>query len=153
TLELHAPGAGEIARLRVEVDDLHVLRQELEHARTFGDTEHVEPLIARLTAWGERELRVVIASDSQSRTDRLFGVLAGRGGAVGLAAAGERPSAAPGVTIVTGAPAHGFAAVRDGVAVVTCADIFGQRTHHPGARRKRAKDALLGGVADFSQLA
>src|SRR6185436_19111846 len=125
TLELHAPG-GEIARLRVEVDDLHVLRQELEHARTFGDTEHVEPLIARLGAWREGGLRVAIASDSQGRTDRLFGVLSGRGVAVRLAAPGERPVAVHGVTIVTGAPAHGFASVRDGVAVVTCADIFGQ---------------------------
>ncbi len=151
TLELHAPGDGPV-RMRAEVDDLRVLRQELEHARTFGDTEHVEPLIARLAAWREAAVRVAIASDSQSRTDRLLGVLAGRGVEVRLAAAGERPGAAPGVTIVAGAPAHGFASVRDGVAVVTCADIFGQRTHHPGARRKRAKDALLGGVADFAQL-
>jgi transcription-repair coupling factor (superfamily II helicase) len=152
TLEVHAPDA-EIARLRVEVDDLHVLRQELEHARTFGDTEHVEPLITRLAGWRADGVRVAIASDSQGRTDRLYGVLAGRGIDVRLAAAGERPGAAPGVTILAGAPAHGFASVLDGVAIVTCADIFGQRTHHPGARRRRAKDALLGGVADFSQLA
>jgi len=153
TLELHASGADEPARLRVEVDDLHVLRQELEHARTFGDTEHVEPLIARLASWRKQQVRVAIASDSQSRTDRLFGVLSARGIDVRLAAPGERPGAAPGVTIVAGAPAHGFASPRDGVAVVTGADIFGQRTHHAGTRRKRAKDALLGGVADFSQLA
>ena len=150
TLELHGPAE---VRLRVEVDDLRVLRQELEHARTFGDTEHIEPLIARLAGWRERGMRVAIASDSQGRTDRLFGVLAGRGIEVRLAAAGERPGAAAGVTIVAGAPAHGFASPRDGVAVVTAADIFGQRTHHPASRRKRAKDALLGGVADFSQLA
>ena len=32
--------------------------------------------------------------------------------------------------------------------------MFGQRTHHhPASSRKRAKDALLGGVSDFSQLA
>ncbi|HSK00258.1 MAG TPA: transcription-repair coupling factor [Kofleriaceae bacterium] len=151
TLELHDSGAG-VVRLRAEVDDLHLLRQELEHARTFGDTEHVEPLVARLAAWREQQVRVVIASDSQSRTDRLYGVLSGRRIDVRLAA-DARPGAAPGVTIVPGAPAHGFASPRDGVAVVTCADIFGQRTHHPGARTKRAKDALLGGVADFSQLA
>jgi transcription-repair coupling factor (superfamily II helicase) len=172
TLELHDPASGPAAgvvHLRAEVDDLHLLRQELEHARTFGDTEHVEPLVTRLAAWREQQVRVVIASDSQSRTDRLYGVLAGRRIDVRLAAPAEvgtdgpsgarpwaadaRPGAAPGVTIVPGAPAHGFASPRDGVAVVTCADIFGQRTHHPGARTKRAKDALLGGVADFSQLA
>ena len=31
--------------------------------------------------------------------------------------------------------------------------MFGQRTHHATKQRKRAKDALLGGVADLSQLA
>src|SRR5262249_53300411 len=93
TLELHAtddpahPGA----RLRVGVDALHVLGQELEHARTFGDTEHVEPLIARLAGWRQQEVRVAIASDSQSRTDRLFGVLSSRNVPVRLAAAGEKP--------------------------------------------------------------
>jgi transcription-repair coupling factor (superfamily II helicase) len=152
TLEVHTPGEA-LTRLRAEVDDLRVLRQELEHARTFGDTEHVEPLLARLAGWREQAMRVVIASDSQGRTDRLFGVLSGRGVPVRLAAPGERPGAALGVTIVSGAPAHGFASPRDGVAVVTCADIFGQRTHRPGARKKRAKDAFLGGVADFAQLA
>ncbi|HWO21044.1 MAG TPA: transcription-repair coupling factor [Kofleriaceae bacterium] len=154
TLEIYAPGAtgASVTRLRAEVDDLHVLRQELEHARTFGDTEHVEPLLARLAAWRAADVRVAIASDSQSRTDRLLGVLGNRRVPVRLAAPGERPGAAPGVTLVTGAPAHGFASLRDGVAVVTSADIFGQRTHHPGAKRKRAKDAFLGGVADFSQL-
>jgi transcription-repair coupling factor (superfamily II helicase) len=152
TLELHIPGDA-VTRLRVEIDDLRVLRQELEHARTFGDTEHIEPLLARLTAWRKEDVRVAIASDSQSRTDRLLGVLSNRRVPVRLAEPGERPGTEPGVTIVSGAPAHGFASPRDGVAVVTCADIFGQRTHHPGAKRKRAKDAFLDGVADFSQLA
>ena len=35
-------------KLRLDVDDLRVLRQELDHARTFGDTEHVTPLLAAL---------------------------------------------------------------------------------------------------------
>ncbi|HEV7557147.1 MAG TPA: CarD family transcriptional regulator, partial [Kofleriaceae bacterium] len=137
--------------LRLAVDDLHVLRQELEHARTFGDTEHAGPLVTALGKW--HGMRVAIACDSQSRLDRLFGVLSARNIAVRVAAAGERPMASPGVTLVAGAPAHGFASPNDGVAIVTAADIFGQRTHHAKSSRKRAKDALLGGVADFSQLA
>ncbi|MGN6109611.1 MAG: transcription-repair coupling factor [Kofleriaceae bacterium] len=152
TLELHEPDDRAI-RLRVEVDPLRTLQQELEHARTFGDTEHVQPLIERLGAWRRAGVRVAIASDSQSRTDRLFGVLSARGVDVRLAAAGERPMAHASVTIVAGTPAHGFASPRDGVALVTTADIFGQRTHHARNQRKRAKEALLGGVSDFSQLA
>ncbi len=147
------PGAEAVdaERLRVSPDDLHVLAQELAHARTFGDTEHADPLIAALKKW--RKLSVVIACDSQSRIDRLHGVLAARGLEVRVAPAGERPGDAGGVTIVHGAPAHGFASERDGIAVITATEIFGQRTHHAAKQRKRAKDALLGGVSDFSQLA
>jgi transcription-repair coupling factor (superfamily II helicase) len=148
-LELHDdPGT----HIRIEIDDLRTLKQELDHARTFGDTEHAEPLLTALARWRKQGMRVTIASDSQGRTDRLLGVLAARGVDVRVGAAGERPTAHPGVTIVSGAPAHGFASPKDGVAVVTAADIFGQRTHHGGTSRKRAKDALLGGVSDFSQL-
>ncbi|MBA3464684.1 MAG: transcription-repair coupling factor [Deltaproteobacteria bacterium] len=125
--------------VRVEIDDLHVLAQRLEHARTFGDTEHVAPLVAAIESWTRDGLSVQIACDSQSRIDRLQGVLGARG------------VLGPRVSIVPGAPAHGFASVRDRVAVVIAADVFGQRTHHSKAK-KRAKEALLGGVSDFSQL-
>jgi transcription-repair coupling factor (superfamily II helicase) len=151
TLELHEHG-DEVARVRVEVDDLRVLKQELDHARTFGDTEHAQPLLAALARWHKQGMRVAIACDSQSRADRLLGVLSARGLDVRVAATGERPMSAIGVAIVHGAPLHGFASPRDGVALVTAADIFGQRTHHARSSQKRAKDALLGGVADFSQL-
>jgi transcription-repair coupling factor (superfamily II helicase) len=150
-LELH--DTGDTTRLRVEVDDLRVLKQELDHARTFGDTEHAAPLVAALGKWRRDGLRVAIACDSQSRRDRLYGVLAARGIDVRLADAGDRPGSALGVTLVAGAPAHGFASLRDGVAVVTAADVFGQRTHHTPSKRRRARDALLGSVGDFSQLA
>ena len=149
-LELHdASGA---TRLRVEIDDLRVLKNQLDHARTFGDVEHAAPLGEAIGRWRGDGLRVAIACDSQGRSDRLFGVLAARGIAVRLAAPGERPGAVDGVTLVAGAPAHGFASRRDGIALVTAADVFGQRTHHVQRQRKRAKDALLGGVGDFSML-
>ncbi len=127
------------ARLRVDVDDLHVLRQELDHARTFGDTEHVTPLLTALKKWRAEGVAVTIALDSQSRIDRLAGVLDARG--------------VTDVKLVAGTPAHAFAAPRDHVALVTGDLIFGQRTHHATNRKKRAKDALLGGVSDWSQLA
>ena len=150
TLEVEGtPGT----RVRVEIDDLRVLKQELEHARSFGDTEHAQPLVTAIAKWRRDGLRVVIACDSQSRIDRLHGVLVQRGVDLRLAEPGERPGDAVKVTLATGAPAHSFASRRDGIAMVTAADIFGQRTHHAKNQRKKAKDALLGGVADFSQLA
>jgi transcription-repair coupling factor (superfamily II helicase) len=80
-------------------------------------------------------------------------VLAARGLDIRIAAAGERPLASEGVTIIAGSPTQSFASLKDGVALVTASDIFGPRTHHAGTQKKRAKDALLGGVADWSQLA
>ena len=151
TLELHGPSDAE--KLRVDIDPLSVLRQELDHARTFGDTEHVMPLLAALKKWDALGMRVAIASDSQIRTDRLLGVLGARGVEVRVAAAGERPTAELGVTLIAGTPAHSFASAKDGVALVTTSDIFGERVHHGGQKKKRAKDALLGGVSDWSQLA
>jgi transcription-repair coupling factor (superfamily II helicase) len=151
TLEVH--GETDAEKLRVDVDPLSVLRQELEHARTFGDTEHVMPLLAALNRWAELGLRVAIACDSQSRTDRLHGVLTARGVTVRTAAPGEPPMSEPGVALVAGAPAHSFASVKDRVALVTATDIFGERIHHPSQNKKRAKDALLGGVSNWSQLA
>ncbi len=156
-LEISEPGS-QAHRLRVEVDDLRVLAQELDHARTFaGEAEHAAPLATALTRWTRRGMRVAIAADSQSRVDRLVGVLTGRGFAVRIADPAEAPlastTAAGDIAIFRGAPAHGFASPADGVALVTATDIFGQRVHHVSPRRKKARDALLGGVADFSQLA
>src|SRR3569832_1024147 len=76
--------------------------------------------------------------ESQSRIDRLAGVLDQRG--------------VTDVRLVAGTPAHAFASVSDHVALVTGDLIFGARTHHAGNRKKKAKDALLGGVSDWSQL-
>jgi transcription-repair coupling factor (superfamily II helicase) len=98
-------------------------------------------------------MRVSIASDAQGRTDRLHGVLAARGVDVRIGAANEPPLTHDGVTIVFGKPAQSFASGRDAVALVTTADIFGERVHRANTRKKKAKDALLGGVSDWSQLA
>ncbi|HET9987951.1 MAG TPA: DEAD/DEAH box helicase, partial [Kofleriaceae bacterium] len=140
---LEVTGDSDATRLRVEIDDLRVLRQELDHARTFGDTEHVTPLLTALQRWRSNGVAVTIALDSQSRIDRLAGVLEQRG----------VPLSGDGVRLVAGTPAHAFASVKDHVALVTGDLIFGARTHHAGNRRKKAKDALLGGVSDWSQLA
>ena len=135
---LEVTGDTDATRIRVDIDDLRVLRQELDHARTFGDTEHVTPLLAALKRWRADGVAVTIALDSQSRIDRLAGVLDQRGVAD--------------VRLVAGTPAHAFASVSDHVALVTGDLIFGARTHHAGNRKKKAKDALLGGVSDWSQL-
>ena len=140
--ELHPPtdaGSETAVPLRVDVDNLHLLGQQLEHARTFGDTEHVEPLIAKIRAWRSDGIAVTIALDSHSRVERLTGVLAARG--------------IIDIAITSAAPMHAFASPRDGIAFVTGDLIFGHRTHRAGAHKQRARDALLGSVSDWSQLA
>jgi transcription-repair coupling factor (superfamily II helicase) len=136
---LEVAGGSDAEKLRVDIDPLAALRQQLEHARTFGDTEHVGPLIQALERWHEIGVVPTIVCDSQNRIDRLQGVLAARG--------------VVNVHIVAGVLSHSFASVKDALAFVTADDIFGERTHRPSAKKKRAKDALLGGVADWSQLA
>ncbi|HEY4059605.1 MAG TPA: DEAD/DEAH box helicase, partial [Kofleriaceae bacterium] len=148
TLEIvDTPGT----KLRVAIDEQRVLKQELEHARTFGDTEHAGPLVAAIKKWRADGLAVVIACDSQNRADRLHGVLGQRGIELRAAVAGERPGG-NGVTLVEGHPSASFASPADQLAIVIAADVFGERTHRAKSQRKKAKDALLGGVADFSQL-
>src|SRR6201999_336206 len=66
---LEVTGDSDATRIRVDVDDLRVLRQELDHARTFGDTEHVTPLLTALKRWRAEGVAVTIALDSQSRID------------------------------------------------------------------------------------
>ena len=78
--------------VRVDIDNLSVLKQELDHARSFGDTEHAQPLVTAIARWRRDGLRVVIACDSQSRIDRLHGVLAARGVELRLPPPGERPA-------------------------------------------------------------
>ncbi|MCX5741666.1 MAG: DEAD/DEAH box helicase, partial [Proteobacteria bacterium] len=132
--------ATDLVRLRVDIDNLRTLRQELDHARTFsGEADHASPLVTAIRRWLAEGLAVTIGCDSQNRFDRLQGVLAARKLA--------------GVELVHGTPTASFASPKDRVAIVTSADVFGVRTHHTSARQKRARDALLGGVADFGQLA
>src|SRR5207248_8131362 len=100
-------------------------------------------LVEAIAGWRERGISVALACDSQSRLDRLHGVLAARGVDIGLA---ERPFAAPGVHVIASAPTHSFAAPADGIALVAADAVVGLRTHHATTRKRRARDALLGAV-------
>jgi transcription-repair coupling factor (superfamily II helicase) len=143
--------------LHVGVDTQQTLRLALERAR-HADAEHgAGPLMGAVQAWAADGAAVLLAGDSQARVDRLLGLCELADVPARLletAAEVDAALAQPGVAITRSAPSAGFTAVADRVVVITSADIFGART---GARgkpaSKRARDALLGGVADFSQLA
>ena len=154
TLELadDPRGAGATA-LRVTIDPLTSLRAELERARVQHHDQLAAPLARALGAARRDGAAITIAADSAQRADRLVGLLEG----FGLAA--ERAEAFapdPELARVVIAPlSHSFASRDDGVLVLGAGDIFGVKRAAPRSKSaaKKAKEALLGGVGDFSQLA
>jgi transcription-repair coupling factor (superfamily II helicase) len=145
-----AAGAG---RLEVHVDPLAALRTELERARLQHDDHLAQPLLRAIAALRADGVAVALAADSAARADRLVGLLEGHGLAADRTATLTANSDAVAIAI---APLSGsFAAAADRLAVIAAADVFGVKRAAPRRRdaRRKAKDALLGGVSDFSQLA
>ena len=135
------------------------LRYELERARRQKAPELMRPLAAALGDWRDAGWRTAITCDSAGRAERLAGLLAEYGITASsieadpfrfdAIAAGGPPA------LVRGRLSAGFTLPADRVAILSDDDIFGARraqsTHQRQAAR-RARDALMGGVADFSQL-
>ncbi len=154
TLELAADprGAGATA-LRVTIDPLGSLRTELERARIQHADQLGAPLGRALGRARADGIAITLAADSAQRADRLVGLLEG----FGLAA--ERADAFapdPELARVVIAPlSASWKSIDDGVLVLGAGDVFGAKRAAPRGKSaaKRAKEALLGGVGDFSQLA
>ncbi|MBE7447791.1 MAG: transcription-repair coupling factor [Kofleriaceae bacterium] len=165
TLELaDDPRAAGAAVLRVALDDLRPLRAELERLRAQHDDHLAAPLARAVAAWRADGLTVTFAADSAQRADRLAGLLDGYGLAADrIAELGPGALAAPaGAPLDPGAPVRiavaplsaSVVSRADGLAVISTADVLGARKAAPRrAAARKARDALLGGVGDFSQLA
>lgn len=147
------PRATGADRLEVRVDTLAALRTELERARVHHDDHLAAPLVRAIAAARADGRAVAIAADSAARADRLVGILEGHGLAADRAAA---LTAGDGAVAVAIAPlSASFDSPGDRLLVIASADVFGVKRAAPRRRdaRRKAKDALLGGVGDFSQLA
>ncbi len=161
TLELAGDPRAEGAEvLRVALDDLRPLRTELERMRVHHDDHLALPLLKAVAGWRGDGLAVTFVADSAQRADRLAGLVKGEradadapsADAAPLARlADAQPGDAPRVVI---APlSASFVSRADGVALVSSADVFGAKKAAPRrSASKKARDALLGGVGDFSQL-
>ncbi|HUH01483.1 MAG TPA: transcription-repair coupling factor [Kofleriaceae bacterium] len=145
--------------VRLAADDNQLLRSELERARHQHADELIRPLVAAIRTWRADGHRIAIACDGGSRRERLLGLL--RDYDVDARTADDPvaaiETAVPGAppTLVSGDLSRGFTLAAEGLVLLTCDDIFGQRVRaRPATTRaaKRARDALLGGVSDFSQL-
>ena len=135
------------------------LRAELERARRQHAEDLIQPLVAQLRDWHETGWRVAIACSSASRAERLAALLTEYGAPHAVREMDPlRPDALePGAppVLVRAPVSAGFTLPGDRTAVVSDDDIFGARraasTRQKQAAR-RAREALLGGVSDFSQL-
>jgi transcription-repair coupling factor (superfamily II helicase) len=139
--------------IAVAIDPLARLRTELERARVQHDDHLGDPLTRAIAlARADGTATVVIAADSAQRADRLHGLLEGHGLAADRV---ERLGVADAVQLMVAPLSQSFASAADGLLAIAAGDVFGKKHHGPRQKSasKRAKDALLGGVGDFAQLA
>tara|TARA_R110002073_G_scaffold123819_3_gene267680 strand:+ start:52214 stop:55810 length:3597 start_codon:yes stop_codon:yes gene_type:complete len=147
------------SHVHIAVDDNVALRGQLDRLRKTKSEDLVAPLIEALARWKELGFRVILACRSTSRLARLKGLL------------DEREVE---VTVATDRGLHWELAERNGppamcrselsssfalpdqrIAVVTDDDVFGEQrrsTQRQKRAAQRAREALKGGVSDFSQL-
>jgi len=145
--------------LKLSIDDNRGVRSELERARQQQATELIQPLVDAIGSWRKDGWRIVITSDNTNQRDRLAGLLREYEQPPVFSSAAEldleqiEPGSAP--VIVSGLLTSGFAFAADQLVVLTEDDLFGPRRHTSRKQRRAAKkalDALLGNVSDFSQL-
>ena len=144
--------------LRLDIDANTAIRSALERARRQNADDLIQPLLDAFGRWSAEGWRVAIVCDGESRRERLRALLDACGVALELAEGAPLPPLSAGgpLALVRGHLSEGFAAPADKLVLLTDRDIFGARRHTTKRQRaaaKRAREALLGGATDFSQLA
>jgi transcription-repair coupling factor (superfamily II helicase) len=118
------------------------------------DEETTDVVVRYVRKWQRAGMRVVLACDSQSRADRLQGVLTARklsAEIVGNFAA--TTALADGVIAITlTSPGASFISPGDELAVLIAADIFGEKVTHTVRRKNAGKREFFASINDFSQL-
>ncbi len=141
------------------VDDNIALRGQLERLRKTKADDLAKPLLDALAHWKERGFQVVLACRSASRLGRLQALLSEKDQEAVVAP--ERglhwelavPAGPP--LLCRSHLSSGFALPEQCIAIVTDDDVFGEKRRTSSRQKRaaqRARDALRGGVSDFSQL-
>ncbi len=130
------------------------LRADIMRARGSHEEEIAEVVVRYVRKWQRQGMRVVIACDSQSRADRLQGVLTARKLTAELAANFAVTHALPAamVALTLTSPGASFISPGDEVAVLIAADIFGEKVSHTVRRKNAGKREFFASINDFSQL-
>ncbi|MEP7050962.1 MAG: DEAD/DEAH box helicase, partial [Pseudomonadota bacterium] len=124
--------------------DLSDLARAVKGARNeHGKHGALQPLLERISAYGEAGLQVVICARTETQAERLTALLSHRGVTAGVWRGGEEaPPPASQVCLVTAPLARGVLAQAEGFVLITEEEIFGARAHRP-AEKKRSARALL----------
>jgi transcription-repair coupling factor (superfamily II helicase) len=129
---------------------------------TRGRRGALDPLVRRIRAWRERDVRVVLTARASTQAERLVALLRGHDvpirahlGNEGLGAAllDDPALGRDVVEVVCGTLAHGALLPVERLALVTEEEIFGGRARRRAPRGTGAKDAARAFVDDLRNLA
>lgn len=158
-LRLEGESSTFTAGLHIAVDDNVGLRGQLDRCRKVGANDPVRPLIDALATYREQGYKVAFACASSNRLARLHALLSEHAVDVGIDESRRLPLESMehgGAPLLTRARlSSGFRIENEALVVLTDDDIFGEKRRSSRRQRRaaeRAREALKGGVADFSQL-
>jgi transcription-repair coupling factor (superfamily II helicase) len=170
-LEIYDVGAGDADELRLRAEPNRELAQALDAARRGHGKDlagrsaqsparsvnnAAAPLLAAIAKWRADGYRVAVVCGSEQRAMRLAALLAETAGGERAAPPIRPLELEPGaVRLYNGDLSAGLQLPGDRLALITDADLFGARKITAPRQKRaatRARDALLGAVADFSQL-
>jgi transcription-repair coupling factor (superfamily II helicase) len=150
------------AVLDLGAEDQLALTTELSHRRAAagkGAEDALAPLVARIRAWLDSGLRVIVSARTKTQAERIGSLLsgdkvpvAGKPGPFSASLATAPPSRA--VHVVLGGVTSGFVLATEALVLVTEEEIFGTRAHRKQQKSKRNKRSKADAfVEDLRQLA
>ncbi len=139
-----ADAAGAESSIGIDVGKLEGLRVELVRSRADRQEELLRPLVDRLGELHESGARVWLVAGNVQGADRLRSLLAGYGMRLDVGPAPKWPEltagGAPSIAIAIGALGHGFHLPLDGAALISEAEIFGDKVVRRAPKRGRGFD-------------
>jgi transcription-repair coupling factor (superfamily II helicase) len=147
------------AEAHFSVDDNIALRGQLDRRRKVGSSDPVQPLLDAIALYRSRGYRIAFACASSNRLARLHALLSEHGIEAGIDESRGLPLdkvEAGGPPLITRANlSSGYGIESEALLVLTDDDVFGEKRRSSRRQRRaaqRAREALKGGVSDFSQL-
>ncbi len=158
-LLVEGDSAGYSSSMHLSVDDNIGLRGQLDRRRKVGAGDPAGPLLDALASFRSQGYKVVVACASSTRLARLKALLEEHNvdprvdESRKLSIDSAEHGGAPLLTRVS--LSAGFRLQSEALTILTCDDIFGEKRRTSRRQRRaaeRAREALKGGVSDFSQL-